>query len=63
MILLYHISEPPRINLNISSNVVATVGKPAKLICQVTGDPIPKVSWKRHIYSNNKTMRGYFIFY
>ncbi|CAH1403032.1 unnamed protein product [Nezara viridula] len=50
--------EAPTIDLNISSNIVATVGKSAKLLCKVYGDPPPKVTWKRHIFSNNKTMRG-----
>lgn len=57
-----YILEAPTIDLDISSNIVATVGKPAKLLCKVSGDPPPKVTWKRHFFSNNKTMRGYLFF-
>nr|XP_024214409.1 hemicentin-1-like isoform X2 [Halyomorpha halys] len=51
--------EAPTIDLSTSSNIVATVGKPAKLLCKVSGDPPPKVTWKRHFISNNRTMRGF----
>ena len=41
------IQELPTIRMDPQGSVTVKVGSPLVIKCQVTGDPVPQISWKK----------------